>query len=306
MAQARELRRRIRSVQSTRQITRTMEMVSTSKLKRAQDRVVGARPYAAALAEVMAELYAPELAEDFPLLRQPEGGKIRRAGLLLITSNRGLCGAFNANLIREYRRRIAELEGQGAAVDLHLVGKKGVNFFRFTKRQAVSTRIDIGDRPTATHAAEVVEPLMQQFAAGQLDAVDVVFAKFNSAVSTPPTTLRILPVTPPAAGADGRTGGRADAHTTARPADRPFFILQPSAAAILERLLPLYVRNQVYRALVETAAAEHGARRTAMKNATDAAGDMLDILRRTYNRARQAQITQEIAEIVGGAEALQG
>lgn len=291
MAQARELRRRIRSVQSTRQITRTMEMVSTSKLKRAQDRVVGARPYAAALAEVMAELYAPELAEDFPLLRQPEGGRIRRAGLLLITSNRGLCGAFNANLIREARRRIAELEGQGAAVDLHLVGKKGVNFFRFTKRKAVSTRIDIGDRPSATHAAELVEPLMQQFAAGQLDAVDVVFAKFNSAVSTPPTTLRILPVAPP------QVSGRSD---------RPFFILQPSAAAILERLLPLYVRNQVYRALVETAAAEHGARRTAMKNATDAAGDMLDILRRTYNRARQAQITQEIAEIVGGAEALQG
>ena len=291
MAQARELRRRIRSVQSTRQITRTMEMVSTSKLKRAQDRVVGARPYAAALAEVMAELYAPELAEDFPLLRQPEGGKIRRAALLLITSNRGLCGAFNANLIREGRRRIAELEGQGAEVDLHLVGKKGVNFFRFTKRKAVSTRIDIGDRPTAAHAAELMEPLMPQFAAGQLDAVDVVFAKFNSAVSTPPTTLRILPVAPP------QVSGRSD---------RPFFILQPSAAAILERLLPLYVRNQVYRALVETAAAEHGARRTAMKNATDSAGDMLDILRRTYNRARQAQITQEIAEIVGGAEALQG
>jgi F-type H+-transporting ATPase subunit gamma len=291
VAQARELRRRIRSVQSTRQITRTMEMVSTSKLKRAQDRVVGARPYAAALAEVMAELYAPELAEDFPLLRQPEGGRMRRAGLLLITSNRGLCGAFNANLIREGRRRIAELEGQGAAIDLHLVGRKGVNFFRFTKRKAVSTRIDIGDRPTAAHAAELMEPLMQQFAAGQLDAVDVVFAKFNSAVSTPPTTLRILPVAPPQA--SGRS-------------DRPFFILQPSAAAILERLLPLYVRNQVYRALVETAAAEHGARRTAMKNATDSAGDMLDLLRRTYNRARQAQITQEIAEIVGGAEALQG
>ncbi|HET9708550.1 MAG TPA: ATP synthase F1 subunit gamma [Gemmatimonadales bacterium] len=291
MAQARGLRRRIRSVQSTRQITRTMEMVSTSKLKRAQDRVVGARPYAAALAEVMAELYAPELAEDFPLLRQPEGGTVRRAALLLITSNRGLCGAFNANLIREARRRIAELEAGGAAVDLHLVGKKGVNFFRFTKRKAVSTRVDIGDRPTAAHAAELMEPLMQQFAAGQLDAVDVVFAKFNSAMSTPPTTLRILPVAPPQA------SGRAD---------RPFFILQPSAAAILERLLPLYVRNQVYRGLVETAAAEHGARRTAMKNATDAAGDMLDILRRTYNRARQAQITQEIAEIVGGAQALQG
>jgi F-type H+-transporting ATPase subunit gamma len=307
MAKARELRRRIKSVQSTRQITRTMEMVSTSKLKRAQDRVVGARPYAAALADVLGELYAPELAEDFPLLRQPEGGVIRRAAVLLITSNRGLCGAFNANLIREARQRMKELEGTGAQVDLHLVGKKGVSFFRFTKRAAASARSDIGDRPTAAHAAELVEPLMQQFAAGTLDAVEVVFAKFNSAVSTPPTTLRILPVTPP--GADGRTGGQAvggGASATARPADRPFFILRPSAADILERLLPLYVRNQVYRALVETAAAEHGARRTAMKNATDSAGEMLDILRRTFNRARQAQITQEIAEIVGGAEALQG
>jgi F-type H+-transporting ATPase subunit gamma len=290
MAKARELRRRIKSVQSTRQITRTMEMVSTSKLKRAQDRVVGARPYAAALADVLGELYSPELAEDFPLLRQPEGGVIRRAAVLLITSNRGLCGAFNANLIREARQRMRELEGAGAQVDLHLVGKKSVSFFRFTKRAAASARIDIGDRPTAAHAAELVDPLMQQFAAGTLDAVEVVFAKFNSAVSTPPTTIRILPVAPP----------RGDRRQS------PFFILNPSAAVILERLLPLYVRNQVYRALVETAAAEHGARRTAMKNATDSAGEMLDILRRTFNRARQAQITQEIAEIVGGAEALQG
>lgn len=296
MAKARELRRRIKSVQSTRQITRTMEMVSTSKLKRAQDRVVGARPYAAALADVLGELYAPELAEDFPLLRQPEGGVIRRAAVLLITSNRGLCGAFNANLIREARQRMRELDAAGAQVDLHLVGKKGVSFFRFTKRAAASARSDIGDRPTAAHAAELVAPLMQQFAAGTLDAVDVVFAKFNSAVSTPPTTLRILPVNPPAAGRTPKDSR----------SDRPFFILRPSAAAILEHLLPLYVRNQVYRALVETAAAEHGARRTAMKNATDSAGEMLDILRRTFNRARQAQITQEIAEIVGGAEALQG
>ena len=290
MAQARELRRRIKSVQSTRQITRTMEMVSTSKLKRAQDRVVGARPYATALAEVLGELYVPEYAERFPLLRQPEGGTIRRAGIVVITSNRGLCGAFNANLIKEGRRRLQALEGQGAQVELHLVGKKGVNFFRFAKRAAASTRIDIGDKPTAAHAAEVIDPLVAAFAAGRLDAVEVVFAKFNSAVSTPATTLRILPITPP------RTDGRQSA----------FFILKPSAEAILERLLPLYVRNQVYRALVETAAAEHGARRTAMKNATDSAGDMIDLLKRTYNRARQAQITQEIAEIVGGAEALRG
>jgi F-type H+-transporting ATPase subunit gamma len=293
MAKPRELKRRIRSVQNTKKITKTMELVSTSKLKRAQDRVVGARPYAQALAEVIGQLYSAELAERFPLLRQPgstaRGAGVRRAALLLITSNRGLCGAFNANLIREARRRLEELEGQDAHTELHLVGKKGVSYFKFTKRNIVSQRVDIGDRPTLDHAAELARPLMERFAKGDLDEVDVVFAKFNSAVSTPPTTLRILPVDPPKS-----TQGSLN------------YILRPSAEEILEQLLPLYVQNQVYRALVETAAAEHGARRTAMKNATDAGSDMLAILQRTFNRARQAQITQELAEIVGGAEALKG
>jgi F-type H+-transporting ATPase subunit gamma len=298
MAKPRELKRRIRSVQNTKKITKTMELVSTSKLKRAQDRVVGARPYAQALADVIGQLYSPELAERFPLLRQPgktaRGAGVRRAALLLITSNRGLCGAFNANLIREARRRLEELEAQDAHTELHLVGKKGVSYFKFTKRSIAAQRVDIGDRPTLEHAAELVQPLMERFAKGDLDAVDIVFAKFNSAVSTPPTVLRILPVTPPGR-ADGRTGGRA-----------VNYILKPSAEEILNELLPLYVQNQMYRALVETAAAEHGARRTAMKNATDAGSDMLNILQRTFNRARQAQITQELAEIVGGAEALKG
>src|SRR6266481_7484602 len=270
-----------------------MELVSTSKLKRAQDRVVGARPYAQALADVIGDLYSPALAERFPLLRQPTHDA-RRTALVLITSNRGLCGAFNANLIREARRRLEELERQDAQTELHLVGKKGVSFFKFTKRNIASQRVDIGDRPTLDHAAELAKPLMERFANGDLDALDVVFAKFNSAVSTPPTTLRVLPVDPPAAkGGEGRRGAAN-------------YILRPSAEEILEQLLPLYVQNQTYRALVETAAAEHGARRTAMKNATDAGTDMLTILQRTYNRARQAQITQELAEIVGGAEALKG
>ena len=298
MAKPRELKRRIRSVQNTKKITKTMELVSTSKLKRAQDRVVGARPYAQALAEVIGQLYSPELAERFPLLRQPghtaRGPGVRRAALLLITSNRGLCGAFNANLIREARRRLEELEKQDAHTELHLVGKKGISYFKFTKRNIASQRVDIGDRPTLDHAVELAKPLMERFSNGELDAVDVVFAKFNSAVSTPPTTLRILPVDPPATkGGEGRRGAAN-------------YILRPSAEEILEQLLPLYVQNQMYRALVETAAAEHGARRTAMKNATDAGSDMLTILQRTYNRARQAQITQELAEIVGGAEALKG
>src|SRR2546428_7878444 len=193
MAKPRELRRRIRSVQNTRKIMKTMELVATSKLKRAQDRVAAARPYAAALTEVMGDLYAPELAERFPLLRQPAGAA-RRVALLLITANRGLCGAFNANLIREARRRLDELDRAGTPVDLHVVGKKGITYFRFAQRPLASQRTDIGDKPTATHAAELVGPLVAQFASGGVDAVEVVFAQFRSAVSTPPTVLRILPI----------------------------------------------------------------------------------------------------------------
>ncbi len=289
MAKARELKRRIRSVEKTRQITKTMEMVSTSKLKRAQDRVVAARPYAAALAEVIAELFDPELSQHFPLLRPVEAP--RRVALVLITSNRGLCGGFNANLIRLARQRLETLSAGGAQVELHGIGRKGIGYFRYVGRALASQRLDIGDRPTPQHAAEVAEPLMQRFARGELDAVEVVFAKFNSPVSTPPTTMRVLPIE---AGSVGRKGATAN------------YILHPSAEAIVEAVLPLYLHNQIYRALVETAAAEQGARRTAMKNATDSAGEMIDWLRRTYNRARQAQITQEIAEIVGGSEALKG
>src|SRR5919202_1741975 len=210
MAKGRELKGRIKSVENTRKITRTMEMVATSKLKRAQDRVVAARPYAQSLGEVISSLYSPELAERFPLLRQPV--QARRAAVLLLTSNRGLAGAFNANLIREARHLLAQLEGEGVDVDLHVVGRKGLGYFRYVGRAVASSRTDVTDRPT----------------------VDV----------------------------------------------------------LLGELLPAYVRNAVYRALVETAAAEQAARRTAMKNATDNASDMINILRRTYNRARQANITQ--------------
>jgi F-type H+-transporting ATPase subunit gamma len=297
MAKTRALRRRIRSIESISQITRTMEMVSTSKLKRAQDRVVGARPYAGALREVIGELLSPELAERFPLLRQPASpakGGPTRAAVLLVTSNRGLAGAFNANLIRAARERIAALEAQGYAVDLLVVGKKGVGYFKFVRRPMAVARQDIGDKPTAEHAVELVAPLIASFEAGALASLDVVFAQFKSALSTPPTLMRVLPIE------TGRTDARTHGGSAAN------FILRPGADELLGALLPLYARNLVFRALVETAASEHGARRTAMKNATDNAGEMLDLLRRTYNRARQGQITQELAEIVGGAEALNG
>ena len=291
MAKGRELKGRIRTVENTRKITRTMEMVATSKMKRAQDRVVAARPFANSLAEVISSLYSPELAEQFRLLRQP--AKTKKAAVLLLTSNRGLAGGFNSNLIKEARNLIARLEREGTETQLRIVGRKGLGYFKYVGRAIESSRTDITDRPTAENAAELVDDLIGQFERGEIDAVDVVYAKFNSALSTPPSTLRILPVTPPEA-KSGEKGLRHD------------YLLFPSAEAILEQLLPLYVRNSVYRALVETAAAEQGARRTAMKNATDNAGDIINVLRRTYNRARQAQITQEIAEIVGGSAALEG
>ncbi len=300
MAKGRELKGRITSVENTRKITRTMEMVATSKMKRAQDRVAAARPYAGALREVIASLYSAELASRFPLLRQP--ATVQRAAVLLLTSNRGLAGAFNSNLIRAARLLIERLEREGTAVDLHVVGKKGLGYFRYVGRPVASSRIDLSDRPTSADASQLVGGLMEQFIAGTLDAVYVVYAKFQSALSTPPTTDRVLPVEPPAPATPSSRGDSGGASSGA-PVRQHDYILEPSADAILEELLPAYVRNSVYRALVETAAGEQGARRTAMKNATDNADDMITLLRRTYNRARQAQITQEIAEIVGGAAA---
>ncbi len=287
MAKGRELKGRIKSVENTRKITRTMEMVATSKMKRAQDRVVAARPFANSLTEVIANLYTPELAEAFPLLRQP--ATMNKAAVIVLTSNRGLAGAFNANLLKEARALLGRLKESNVEPELHVIGKKGLGYFRYVNRAVASSRTDITDRPTAENAAQIVDELIQRFASGDIDAVYIVYAKFQSALSTPPTTQTILPVTPPE-----RTG------------PQPDYILLPSAEVILTQLLPSYVRNSVYKALVETTAGEQGAHRTAMKNATDNAGEMLNVLRRTFNRARQAQITQEIAEIVGGAAALQG
>ena len=287
MAKGRELKGRIKSVENTRKITRTMEMVATSKMKRAQDRVVAARPFANSLTEVIANLYTPELAERFALLRQPAA--VKKAAVIVLTSNRGLAGAFNANLLKEARALLGRLKETNVEPELHVIGKKGLGYFRYVGREVASSRTDITDRPTAENAAEIVDSLIGRFASAEIDAVYVVYAKFQSALSTPPATQMILPVTPPE-----------------RKGPQPDYILLPSAEVILTQLLPSYVRNSVYRALVETAAGEQGARRTAMKNATDNAGDMLNVLRRTFNRARQAQITQEIAEIVGGSAALEG
>ncbi|MBP6715728.1 MAG: ATP synthase F1 subunit gamma [Acidobacteria bacterium] len=285
MAKGRELKGRIKSVENTRKITRTMEMVATSKMKRATDRVAAARPYANALGDMLGHVYSPDLASQFPLLRRP--AQTKTIALLLITANRGLCGGFNANLIKEARARIAEWEAKGINVEMHIVGKKGIGFFKYLGKNIASQHTDITDKPSAADAARLVDGLMTRFASGELDAVYVTATKFKSALTAPPGTDAILPVTPPSGGAASRD-----------------FILAPSGAEILEALLPAYVRNAVYRALAEAEAGFQSAQRTAMKNATDNATDLLQVYKRTYNTARQAQITQEIAEIVGGAAAL--
>ena len=287
MAGARDVKRRIKSVENTRQITRTMELVATSKLKKATDRVRAARPYADSLAQIVRSLYAPELSERFPLLRSPE--RVRRAAVLLLTANRGLAGGFNANLIKEARLLLERLESEGIETDLHIVGKKGIAYFRFRGREIASSNIDISDSPSMDDAESVIAGLREDFAAGRVDAVHVVSSEFRSALSTPPRVVELLPIRPAGGGS----------------ASLDNYILSPKAEILLERLLPAYLRNATYQALVENAAAEQGARRTAMKSATDNAGDVLEYLTRTYNRARQGQITQEIAEIVGGAAALE-
>ena len=286
MAGAREVKRRIKSVENTRQITRTMELVATSKFKRATDRVYAARPYAAALSGIVRSLYSADAAERYPVLRRPV--EVKRAAVLLLTANRGLAGGFNANLIRETRHLLDDLRSRGIETELHVAGKKGIAFFRFRGEPMKTARTDIGDNPQISDAESLVAPLRARFETGQVDVVYLVSSDFRSAMSTPPRVKELLPIRPDAASVSA-----------------DLFILSPPGELILERMLPAYLRNTLYTALVENAAAEQGARRSAMKSATDNAGDMLEHLTRTYNRARQAQITQEIAEIVGGSAALE-
>ena len=285
MEKARDIKRRMGSVQNTKKITRTMEMVAASKLRRARRRVEASRPYSRKLSDAIERLATPELAELQPLLRQPE--EIRRAAVILLTSDRGLCGAFNTNLIRHARDLRQELRERGVEMRFQVVGQQGIDYFAFRDVEMERTVTGLGDEPGVEDARDLVGEMARDFAEERLDAFYLVYSDFRSIMQTPPVHRRVLPV----AVEEEQGAG-------------PYYILDPSAEEILDELLPLYVTNAVFQALVENAAAEQGARRTAMKNATDNAEEMLEDLRRSYNRARQAEITQQIAEIMGGAEAL--
>ncbi len=290
-ANTKAIRKRIKSVTSTRKITKTMEMVATSKLKRAQDAVLSSTPYANLLLSVMGEVASRVLDRAaFPLLRSAAAPK--RTLVFVVTANRGLCGGFNSNLVRKGRDAVRAEEAAGRTPVVYVAGKKGVAAFRFQEIPVERKFTDLPDRPTYEDAERLAEALTGPFLAGEVDRVQVVFPDFRSLASQPPTVLTLCPV-----GGGAPDGGK-------RGGASREFLFEPSPRAILERLLPLYVRTMVYRVLVSAVASEQIARRAAMKLATDNAGEMVTSLTRSYNKARQAQITQEIAEIIGGSEAL--
>lgn len=286
------IRKRIKSVTSTRKITKTMEMVATSKLKRAQDAVLASTPYANILLRMMNEVAArTEDRSAFPLLRQAEEPK--RTLVFILTASRGLCGGFNSNLIRKGRDVVFAERDAGRDPLVWMAGKKGVAAFRFQEIEIHRRFLDLSDRPDYAEAEKLADTLTAPFLAGEVDRVLIVFPDFRSLASQPPSVLQLCPV-----GGDLPEGGTGGGSEGAE------FEFQPSPREILENLLPLYVRTTVYRVLVSAVASEQIARRTAMKLATDNAGEMVTNLTRVFNKARQAQITQEIAEIIGGAEAL--
>lgn len=292
MANLRDIKQRIGSVQSTSQITRTMEMVATAKIKKAQEKIESARPYSYAMMEVLGNVARYVQNASHPLLEQHEERK--RVLVVAITSDRGLCGAFNSNILRITEDLIRAERANDVATDVIAVGKKAIGYLRYRGIEPVASYRDISDKPTFAEARAIAGHIISRYSAGELDAAYIVFNRFKNVAEQKPETYQLLPIERTVVEAEEETGGM---HAE--------YLFEPSAAQVLERLLPTYVETLVYRALMESAASEQGARRTAMKSATDNAGEIITTLTRSYNRARQAAITTEIAEIVGGAAALE-
>jgi F-type H+-transporting ATPase subunit gamma len=287
MATLRDIQRRIRSVQSTQKITRAMKLVAAAKLRRAQERILAARPYAAKMGELLGNLVSAAGSDGapHPLLEQREGP---RRQVVIITADKGLAGAFNSNVIR----RALEFVRQSnvTEVTLVVVGRKARDFYR--RRQWTIKRDLIGfwDRLAYSHASELADYFMQQYLDSEVDEVYLVYNEFRSVASQRPVREQLLPIPRKAEG---------EADSTAVD-----YIYEPDPRAILDELLPRHVRTQVFRALMESLAGEYGARMTAMEAATKNAKEMIDVLTIQFNKARQEKITKELLDIVGGAEAL--
>ena len=287
MPNTREIRRRIKSVQSTAKITKAMEMVAASKMRRAQERVLAARPYAEKMAEILAHLASQPLEEDtpHPLLRRRETERIE---IVHVTPDRGLCGGLNANINRSTSSFI--LQSNGVSASLVTVGKKGRDFMTRYGRDVRAVFTDLGDRPKVEDILPIARIIIDDYTSGFADVVYLAYSRFVTTTNQTPVMNQILPVEP------ARVEGMRQAG----------YIYEPDATAVMAELLPRFVEMQVYHAVLESIASEQSARMVSMRNATDNAEDMIQDLTLVYNRARQEMITGELLDITGGVEAMGG
>jgi F-type H+-transporting ATPase subunit gamma len=281
VAGTQDIRRRIRSVRNMQQITKAMKMVSAAKLRKAQLKLIAARPYARQLQGVLERLAQAPVDVIHPLLKKRP---VQKVVYVLITSDGGLCGGYNANLIRKTSGLIAEAQ---QPVKLVTVGRKGRDFFRRGKIEFLAEYTKLGDDPSYSQAKEIAQEVVRLYEQGEADEVYILYTEFVSAMTQRPSQIKLLPIDQP----EGKQGKQ--------------YIFEPSAEDILNSLLPKYVETQIFRSLLEGKASEQGARMTAMSSATDNAKTMIDKLSLAMNRARQAAITTEISEIVSGAASLE-
>lgn len=286
-AELRDTRRRIRSVQATQKITRAMELIAASRIPKASARVIASKPYTAKLIEVIQNLGVAGSGSKHLLLAKRD---IHRVGVLVVSSDRGLAGAYASTIIRQAEQRIIDLRREGKEIRIFAVGKKAQGYFRYRGYRLERSFLGVTDTPGYGDARAIADAVMGSFASGDLDAVEAFYTRFQSAMTQSPVRYDLLPIVPP----------------EGKPVTSASYNYEPSPDEILDRLLPRYVEAVVFNMLLEASASEHSARRRAMKAATDNADELIRGLTVSANRARQAEITTEISEIVGGAEALAG
>lgn len=288
MAVGKEILTKIRSVQNTQKITRAMQMVSTSKMRKTQERMRAARPYAEKVRSVMAHLASANTDLEHPLLARRS--EIKRAGIIVVTSDKGLCGGLNANIIKRFYAKVSELQAQGVDVQVCALGQKGLAASQRAKLNVVASAVHLGDVPKMDKLIGPLTVLLKQYAEGELDAVYLVYSRFINTMKQEPALEQLLPLS--------------DEHMVVEHAHAWDYVYEPSAVDVMEFLVKRYLESVVYQAVAENMASEQAARMVAMKAATDNAGNAIKQLRLVYNKSRQAAITKELSEIVAGAAAV--
>jgi F-type H+-transporting ATPase subunit gamma len=297
MAKTRELVKRRKAIRNIRKITRTMELIATARFKKALDRAVEAEAYTRKIAELAADLSATAGNVDHPLLKKRE--VVKNSLLLVIGSNRGLCGGYNTSILREAMQRVRQLQAEGVNLLLELSGKRPIAYFRYQQIPARERYTQFEDKPRFDEVEALADRYLRQYIAGELDRVEVAYMKFLSASRQVPVVETLLPLSSVAPDVTGRRA--AEGAAPEKPVEYEFL---PSAADILEELLPVSFKVRLFKCFLDAAVSEQIARRVTMKQATENADDMIKSISRQYNRVRQASITKEILEVVGGAEAL--